>query len=77
MPRLYAWSDNVPCAGKTKIMYDDQRAARLICLQCAHTEECLEVALSTPEGAFGVWGGTTENERRLMIRRRPLADYRR
>ena len=39
-----------------------------ICAGCAVAEECLEWAL-TARAAFGVWGGTTEQERRRLLRR--------
>jgi WhiB family transcriptional regulator, redox-sensing transcriptional regulator len=39
-----------------------------ICAGCAVAEECLDWAL-TARAAFGVWGGTTEQERRRLIRR--------
>ena len=39
-----------------------------ICAGCAVPEECLEWAL-TARAAFGVWGGTTEQERRRLLRR--------
>ena len=39
-----------------------------ICAGCAVAEECLEWAL-TARASFGVWGGTTEQDRRRLIRR--------
>jgi WhiB family redox-sensing transcriptional regulator len=39
-----------------------------ICAGCAVAEECLEWAL-TARAAFGVWGGTTEQDRRRLQRR--------
>lgn len=41
------------------------RAAKRICGRCPATAECLEHALRTNE-QFGVWGGTTEGERRRI-----------
>ena len=38
-----------------------------ICAGCAVQEECLDWALSA-RAAFGVWGGTTEQERRRLQR---------
>ncbi len=46
-------------------------AARNICLNvCPVRAECLDEALSNPSthGRHGVWGGTSERERRTMVR---------
>ena len=42
-------------------------AARAVCRQCPVAEECLAYALDEPE-LLGVWGGTTERERRAIRR---------
>lgn len=41
--------------------------ARAVCMQCPVREACLEWALATGQDA-GVWGGTSEEERRAMRR---------
>jgi WhiB family transcriptional regulator, redox-sensing transcriptional regulator len=43
--------------------------ARAICRRCPVQGECLQSALADRE-LVGVWGGTTERERRAMRRRR-------
>jgi WhiB family redox-sensing transcriptional regulator len=43
--------------------------AKAICARCPVKAECLEYALDARE-TFGVWGGTTEDERRALLRRR-------
>jgi WhiB family redox-sensing transcriptional regulator len=43
--------------------------ARRVCSCCAVREECLEYALRNRE-AFGIWGGTTQLERRELRRAR-------
>lgn len=48
--------------------------AKAICETCPVIEECLTYAVSTAQ-RFGVWGGTDEEERRL-IRRRYVAAIR-
>ena len=50
------------------------RAAKQICSRCPVSAECLEFALED-EDAFrhGVWGATTERERRLLRRDRLAA----
>jgi len=44
-------------------------AARAICMGCEVRRECLEWALATGQDA-GVWGGTSEDERKEMRRAR-------
>lgn len=41
--------------------------AKRICNNCLAKEECLEYALS--HSVMGIWGGTTENERRKLRRK--------
>lgn len=43
--------------------------AKAVCARCPVTDECLQWALETHQDA-GVWGGTGEDERRAMRRRR-------
>lgn len=45
--------------------------ARAVCMQCEVREECLEWALASGQDA-GVWGGTSEEERKAMRRSRRL-----
>ncbi len=49
-------------------------AAKAICVQCTVRDDCLEWALTTGQDA-GVWGGTSEEERRSIrrARRREIA----
>ncbi|MBV8303647.1 MAG: WhiB family transcriptional regulator [Acidimicrobiia bacterium] len=42
-------------------------AAKRLCGICPVQAECLEFALLTRQ-EFGIWGGTTESERRLMLK---------
>ncbi|MGW0770481.1 WhiB family transcriptional regulator [Streptomyces sp. NPDC002676] len=42
--------------------------AKAVCAHCRVREECLQWALAT-EQCVGIWGGTTETERRAMSRR--------
>ncbi len=45
----------------------EERAALAVCNICPVVEDCLSHALETNE-RFGVWGGTTERERRKLKR---------
>lgn len=51
---------------------EDVRNAKELCRGCVVREECLDFALTRPE-KYGVWGGTTEPERRVLRRERRLA----
>ncbi|MCO8127862.1 WhiB family transcriptional regulator [Acidimicrobiia bacterium EGI L10123] len=46
--------------------------AKRICSECVVRDECLEHALASGE-RFGVWGGTSERERRRIRRSRRTA----
>lgn len=47
-------------------------AAVRVCRQCSVTEACLNFAMNHHQDA-GVWGGTTEEQRRNLIRQRSAA----
>lgn len=42
------------------------RQAINICNTCVVKQQCLNYALMTPRERYGVWGGTTEKDRRGM-----------
>jgi WhiB family transcriptional regulator, redox-sensing transcriptional regulator len=42
--------------------------AKVVCRRCSVVEDCLSWALDTGQDA-GVWGGTSEDERRALRRR--------
>ena len=46
--------------------------AKQVCRRCTVVEPCLEWALETGQDA-GVWGGTSEDERRVLARRGVIA----
>ncbi|MDQ4149349.1 MAG: WhiB family transcriptional regulator [Actinomycetota bacterium] len=46
------------------------RAARAVCNECSVRIECLKYALANRE-QFGIWGGTSERERRRLRRLSP------
>lgn len=43
--------------------------AKVVCDQCAVRDACLEFAIETNQD-WGIWGGTSEDERRDIRRRR-------
>ena len=45
----------------------EEREAHAICSMCPVAEECLDHALETNE-RYGVWGGTTERQRKKLKR---------
>ncbi|ANS62678.1 regulatory protein [Streptomyces lincolnensis] len=72
------WRDHAACRhedpdlffpiGTTGPALVQQEQAKAVCRRCPVREECLEWALDTGQ-AIGVWGGTSENERRALKRR--------
>lgn len=53
--------------GVTGDALDQIEAAKQICSACPVREECLEFAITSNQ-EFGVWGGTSEEERRVLRR---------
>jgi WhiB family redox-sensing transcriptional regulator len=51
--------------GTTGQAIDQIEAARTVCLECDVREPCLEFALATNQES-GVWGATSEEERRKL-----------
>lgn len=47
---------------------DEIARAKAVCAGCQVRRECLQYALATRQ-LYGVWGGTTEDERRRYVRR--------
>ena len=50
----------------------DRAEAMRLCAACPVRLECLEHALESRE-AYGIWGGTDEQERKRLLRRRRRA----
>jgi len=48
------------------------KMARSVCHRCDLTEECLDWALKHHE--LGIWGGTSERERRVLRREQGIRD---
>jgi WhiB family redox-sensing transcriptional regulator len=54
-------------AGTTGAALHEIAAARAVCMACPVQSQCLRFALRTGQ-AYGIWGGTTEDERVTMRR---------
>jgi WhiB family transcriptional regulator, redox-sensing transcriptional regulator len=66
------WQDRAGCIGADHDVFfpltpHDETAAKAICAWCPVRTDCLEYA--TAHFLEGIWGGTTEDERRLERRR--------
>jgi WhiB family transcriptional regulator, redox-sensing transcriptional regulator len=77
-----AWRLDAACAhmdtliffpvGETGPVTGQVELAKKICASCPVREQCLEFAIATIQND-GIWGGTTEDERRLIKRARRAA----
>lgn len=81
-PENHGWMDEANCNGvDPDVMFPTMgsgrggertspqvRDAKALCARCTVRAECLEYALSWPKtlDAFGIFGGTTPKERRLI-----------
>ncbi len=66
------WTMRAKCRGMQDALFpeaSDQKRARLVCSGCPVRFECLAEALDN-RIEWGVWGGMTERERRLLLRQR-------
>jgi hypothetical protein len=50
---------------QTWARYDHEKEAKAICAECPYKVRCLEYALKNHEQ--GIWGGTTERDRRRIM----------
>lgn len=55
--------------GKTGRAAEQANDAKKICGQCIAQIACLEYALNARE-QYGIWGGTTEEERQVILKSR-------
>lgn len=74
------WSEQAACRGLDPKLADrlffpghanftEMRRAKAICADCPVRSDCLEFAVVTNQ-EHGIWGGTSERERRSIRRRR-------
>ena len=72
-----AWRNRASCrsvdpdlffpVGTTGLAVDQIDSAKAVCGECPVSRSCLEFALTTNQDS-GVWGGTSEEERRTLRR---------
>jgi WhiB family redox-sensing transcriptional regulator len=67
------WVRKAACRGEDPGLFYSERGdisgyriARSICSGCAVRRECLDFALGSPSGKFGIWGGLSEAQRRTV-----------
>jgi WhiB family redox-sensing transcriptional regulator len=70
------WQAHARCAEVDPEIFFPERggsskAARAVCSQCDVRSQCLEYALNNKE-QFGIWGGTSERERRRLRKERTM-----
>ncbi|HEY2101459.1 MAG TPA: WhiB family transcriptional regulator [Pseudonocardia sp.] len=70
------WADGSCAETDPEIFYPDKggstREPRVVCGRCSIRPECLEWALATDQ-RFGIWGGTSPEERKAIRRSRAAA----
>jgi WhiB family transcriptional regulator, redox-sensing transcriptional regulator len=79
------WRDKAACRdtdpdlffpiGSTGPAIEQIESAKTVCTECCARTSCLEFALATNQES-GIWGGTSEEERR-KLRKAWLAEHRR
>ncbi|MBF0948934.1 WhiB family transcriptional regulator [Actinomyces sp.] len=73
----HSWVEYALCAEKEPdalfVQGAAQRQVRMRCMECPVRLECLADALQS-RMTFGVWGGLTERERRVILRVYPNVD---
>lgn len=72
--RTFDWRERANCTdADTELFFPadgmDAAEAKALCRGCEVRESCLHYALTIPE-TKGIWGGTSERERRRMRRAR-------
>jgi WhiB family redox-sensing transcriptional regulator len=72
--RPQPWMDQAACTGMYSEVFFPERGqstvpAKRVCAACPVRQPCLDFALAINE-RHGIWGGTSERERRLLRRKR-------
>lgn len=77
------WLEYAPCRGMATAIFFPERGhptelAKAVCNGCPFRQACLDYVLALPRATPGVWGGTSERQRRTMPRTRkrpPVAPH--
>ncbi len=69
------WFTRAACIGVDPDLFFPERGesldrAKAVCRRCPVCHDCLEFSLAMPAERFGIWGGTSERERRLIRAKR-------
>jgi WhiB family transcriptional regulator, redox-sensing transcriptional regulator len=72
-----SWQQDAACRDAEPDLFfstaeSDREEAMQLCASCPVRLECLEHALASRE-SYGIWGGTDEQERKRLLRRRRRA----
>lgn len=75
-PYERSWQDDANCIGVDANLFfpargESTREAKEVCAGCVVKAECLSYALANGE-KYGIWGGTSERERRRIRAARRL-----
>lgn len=68
------WTEEANCLGEPPEIFFSYEAnvialAKMVCAQCEVKPDCLKYAVDN-KIIYGIWGGTDEYERRVLIGRR-------
>ncbi len=68
------WMEEANCRGEPVGLFfsyeaSDNSLAKLVCSECVVQPDCLKYAVDN-KIIYGIWGGTDEYERRVLIGRR-------
>ena len=75
MSDALSWMDRALCAEVGGDLHFPEKGGSVrnpkrVCQACEVREPCLEFALTHEDaGRYGIWGGTSERERRVLKRR--------
>lgn len=71
-----SWQRDAACREHPEVSFFPEKGQRLdparaVCAGCLVRDECLDYALALGPQLAGVWAGTSEAERRVMLRALP------
>ena len=71
LPEISHWTEIAACKGVDPNIFfpelgESVEPAKAICARCTVTAECLEYSFTLGSPCFGIWGGLSARERRIM-----------